>query len=525
MSEQWVEKYRPRYLNEVVGNATAVGQLEDWANVWRGGGSELKTMKKKGALLVGPPGVGKTTAALALANQMGWDVLELNASDKRNAAVVKTIIGSGSTTNAFGSDGSFVSSRSGKRRLIVMDEADNLSGREDRGGIKAVIEILKKTKQPIVLIANDAYKLTKNRAIKDLCIIVKFAHLSENDITAALRKICRKEDLSLPDGDAPLRMIARNSAGDMRSAVNDLQSIATGKESIMAGDAENLSKRNLSPEIESVVRTILTTNDPHLARAAPRDLNVEPGFLLYYLDHNLPRAYPDAEDMAAGFDILSEADIYLARVYRRSVYTFWSYANDLMTAGLVLAGKKKLDHLDVQFPFIMKQMGMAKNANKTRNGVSAKLGKYAHMPSGQTTRELLPYFMPLYRESADFRTRMTSALRLDEKEIKYLLGDGAEDGELERLLSLVTDETERIPAALMGKSRRKAKKEEKKGEKSVPAPEEKTADKEGEKEKGGKEVKEEREKKTGKKRGEGDKKDKAGEKKEKKAKVRSLTDF
>lgn len=522
MSEQWVEKYRPESLDKIAGNKKAIKELQSWATIWKNGKSAK--IKKKGALLYGPPGVGKTTVALALAHDYGWDALELNASDKRNADAVRTIIGYGSTTNAFSEEGTF-SSKS-RRRLIIMDEADNLHARKDRGGINALIEVLKKTKQPIVLIANDSYKLTKKKAIKDLCVLIEFEHLSEDDIVAALRHICDNEKITLPDGDLPLKTIAINSAGDMRSAINDLQSIAMGKSSITEMDAESLSKRDLSPGIESAVRTILTTNDPYIARGAPRDLDVEPGYLLYYLDHNLPRAYDDIRDREAGFDILSLADIYLARVNRRSVYTFWSYANDLMTVGLVLTAKRKKDTFKVQFPYVMSLIGRAKGANAARNSITAKLGRYAHVPPNQTRLSLFPPFRDLYRKNSDFRTAMTSALRLDEKEIRYLLKDWyskeESEREAERLLSLVTDETEKIPAALMGKGRRKGKKEEKN---RIPAaPKEKTGVEKGEKEEEKEDTGERGEDKKSDREGKGDKRDK-GEKEEKKAKLMTLTDF
>ena len=187
-----------------------------------------------------------------------------------------------------------------------------------------------------------------------------------------------------------------------------------------------------------------------------------------------------------------------------------------MTAGLVLAGENKLDYLNVEFPYIMKQMGQAKMRNKTRNGVSAKLGKYAHLASAQSTMELLPYFMTLYRRDADFRTEMTKKLKLNEKEINYLMGDHAELEEITRLLALVTDETEKIPAALMGKSRRKREEKvtEAKKEEKTPA-----AVKNERKEKGPEKGKEKKEKP--KEEVKGDKNEEKG----KKAKVLSLTDF
>ena len=139
---EWAEKYLPEHLADIVGNTSAIRQMADWARTW--------TSRSKPLLLYGKPGIGKTSSVYALARDMNWDVIERNASDQRTAAVIERIAGAGSTTASL--TGSL-------RKLIVMDEADNLQGNADRGGARAIIECIKNARQPMILIANDLYGL------------------------------------------------------------------------------------------------------------------------------------------------------------------------------------------------------------------------------------------------------------------------------------------------------------------------------------------------------------------------------
>jgi len=163
----WTEKYRPKTLDEVVGNERALNALRQWANSWKTG-----KPKKRAVILAGKPGIGKTSSALALANEYGWTPIELNTSDARNAVKIKKVATSGAVNETFTDDGRFISSQTGGRKLIILDEADNLyekttgsnQGSEDlsdRGGKKAIIDTIKITNQPIILIVNDYYKLIR----------------------------------------------------------------------------------------------------------------------------------------------------------------------------------------------------------------------------------------------------------------------------------------------------------------------------------------------------------------------------
>ena len=100
----WTEKYRPKSLDEVIGNERAIIELRNWASLWY-----EKIPKKRAVILSGKAGTGKTSSALALANDFGWTAIELNTSDARNAMKIKHVATYGSVNETFSDDGKFIS--------------------------------------------------------------------------------------------------------------------------------------------------------------------------------------------------------------------------------------------------------------------------------------------------------------------------------------------------------------------------------------------------------------------------------
>jgi replication factor C large subunit len=111
-----------------------------------------------------------------------------------------------------------------KEKLILVDEIDGLSGRKDRGAVTAIKNIVKKSSFPIIMTANDAYA-DKLKVLRKLSVIIDFSPLDMEVVFSYLKKICDKEKIKYEDSD--LKTLARSCNGDLRAAINDLQTFSS----------------------------------------------------------------------------------------------------------------------------------------------------------------------------------------------------------------------------------------------------------------------------------------------------------
>jgi len=427
--EDWTEKYRPKHLRDIIGNERAVMALRAWAEKWDKG----TIPSKRAVVLSGKPGTGKTSSALALANDFGWTVVELNASDARNEAVIKKIATAGAINETFDDFGNFSPSRGGGRKLIILDEADNLyektdkseTGSEfgDRGGKKAIVETIQKTKQPVILIVNDYYDLVKGggEQLKQLTLLIQFYEASPGQIVELLKRICVEEDIT---ADVKvLRTIADRSKGDVRSAVNDLQSLGLNRKQISMESLDVLGYRDRETIVFDALREVFKTKSIQTSRDCLENVDVQPETMLLWIDENLPREYLDTEDLARGYEAVSKADVFFGRVQRRQYYDLWSYACDLMSSGVSVAKTHTYGNMQYAFPVWMKQLKNLQSLRMVRDGVAKKLAVLNHASSRKTRESILPQFQTLFRNDVRFACKMINTLDLSESEVKYLLGE------------------------------------------------------------------------------------------------------
>ncbi len=427
MAEPWTEKYRPRTLDEVVGNPSAVAELRRWAASW---GHRIPD--KRALILEGEPGVGKTSAAIALANEMGWALVEMNASDARNARSIRDVALRGATQQTFLGSGDYLRTREGGRKLILLDEADNVFGRQDQGGIGAIVDLIRETRQPVVLIANDYYELVRrSSSLRSLCKTVRFQPLHAPSIRSVLDRIARTEGVGIDD--ALLDYLAGRAGGDLRSAINDLQMIAEGRREVGEAATAVIGDRDRGTTVFAVLREIFESGDARRARGAYDKLDEAPEDFILWVDENLPLAYRNPPDLAAGLDAVGRADQYLGRSRWRQAYGLWSYAADLMTAGVAVARRGRFANAQMRFPLWLAAMSRSRGPRAVRDGLASKIGAHVHLSRRAVTQDVLPVFVQLFKHDADFRLAVSVRLDLSEREIAYLLGEDEDSHEVRHL--------------------------------------------------------------------------------------------
>jgi len=368
----WIEKYRPATLGEVSGHYDSIFALTGWANAW----DDDIDVEKKAVILYGTAGVGKTTTAIALANEMNWNLLELNASDVRNAKSIKKIVGSASESSDLG----------GSKTLILLDEADNLHGSSARGGVKVIIDIIKTTKQPIILIVNDFYKIPY--ALKSICECLEFAKINKVSMMSVLGKICDNENITV--GFGSLEKIIDNADGDLRTAVGDLQSSVSNKDSL---DKNNLflSESDEKKDVFKVMQGIFKAPNAIEAYKVINKSDKDPEELVQWVDQNLGTEFGSGAELLAAYACISKADLFLGRTKRRQNYKMWKHASVIMSCNINNISNNRSGmrrgFTRYESPKHWKLMSSSKVRRKNMKSCIEKIGRYCHVSQNYVSSE------------------------------------------------------------------------------------------------------------------------------------------
>ncbi|MHA1111897.1 MAG: replication factor C large subunit [Promethearchaeota archaeon] len=338
----WVEKYRPTSEKQIKGFTTNIKKIKEFITNFESkqkSGKQLKS-PEKAILLEGPPGIGKTTVVYALANDLGYSVVEMNASDVRTEkAIVEALQESISSTDLM----SFINPKKEKRKkFILIDEVDGISGQSDRGGVKAIITLIKKTKNPIIMTCN--FYSTKFRGLYDASTKIQCRSLRKVSIVKLLREIATKENLTV--NDTVLDAIAGNSGGDMRSAINDLQALAMG----VFSDVEFLDlHRDIQEKIFTFLQTMFDQKTVKNARDILSNIDFDYKILHKIIHANLPGLVTQTKDLYQVIMNLVDADTLMSRIMTRMDFSLLPYYFDLVSGGVILSVEKRLSESSERF--------------------------------------------------------------------------------------------------------------------------------------------------------------------------------
>ncbi|MBW6451871.1 MAG: replication factor C large subunit [DPANN group archaeon] len=386
----WIHKYKLKTLEEFIGNESAVKSLINWADNW-------KNEKMKAVLIMGPTGSGKTTITKLIAKKLNYNIVETNASDVRSKKALETFFGQSLNQQSLFYKG----------KIVLFDEIDGISGQNDRGAPGVIKKIIETSSHPIILTGTDSGS-SAVKAIKKICKIIKFEKVDTDIIQNLLKNICDLEKVYIED--KIIRAISRHADGDIRAAINDLETLAIKGTDINLDSVKGIGFRDSKRSIENILKILFITNDANIAIESMDNLGVDPGEMLEWVRENMPREYTDKKDIAKAYEFISRADIFKGRITRMQYYRFMVYEIQLMTAGVAASKSEKPRNLK-SYHFPTKIAVMARTMfERAKNKTNAKaLSPHIHT-STHVAREYFPLIKLMKEKNPEQYRRLSEEI-------------------------------------------------------------------------------------------------------------------
>jgi len=393
----WVESSRPRTVEELIGNEEARLAIIKWLAEWVIGSKPL--------LLLGPPGVGKTTVVQALSFQFDYDLIEMNASDTRNREVLlNRIIPAFKNTSLLE-----------KKMLLFLDEVDGISGRQDIGGIEYLVSVLKAPTIPVIMAANS--RDTKIRDLAKISKVIEFEPIHPRLLLLYINHILKKHNVTLSPEDK--FSIVRSSNGDVRALLNNAQSISAGydayKEDSFDVDiksAVNLFFSCLSAEEAKKIlsRTDAVYIDPRFGISSDerrRDI-------VNALFSSILSSRIDISILAIMLDILSKIDVLVGRMGTNRHWSLLKYFDTLIAYGLFYISRNKAIKYS-QYNMAWPVMGPILARGQSLKKLAGDLAQAAHTSKSTFSTLYLPYLIQVMINTEHDPRIFATNSNLDEK--------------------------------------------------------------------------------------------------------------
>lgn len=379
----WTVKHAPKTLAEFVGNSRAKAEFLDWLKNW--------SPNKRWALLVGPPGVGKTTLVYLAAKAMGMDVVEINREN----------IGAGFSLDKLAEAVSTSATLLGAgRKMVLVEEVEvTLGGFSDT---ERFFEVLNRTRVPVVFTMNDQDALYSNRKLYPLrgehCVQIRFEKVRVDQIEGLLDRVCRLEGVKVEK--QVLRVLAENAEGDVRAALNDLQAVCTGEEVVREGDIDWVSRRDTQTYAYRTVLDVIRSQSIYTAKDVVENSLADWDTIFVWLVENLP-AYPKPLDsLGACCEALSQASIYKYRAYRFRIYEQMKFAEDFVCYAPQALGDRPFRKLE--FPLRLKYLSRSREMRLRFGAVFSVLSKHLHTYEGSPLGSDIPFVAFFAQNSRSF---------------------------------------------------------------------------------------------------------------------------
>jgi replication factor C large subunit len=384
----WSEKYRPASLEDMVGNEEGRAKLRIWLRKWKPG--------SKAALLVGPPGTGKTTTVHLVARDAELQLVELNASDSRTKDRLSKKVGEAITsTSLFGG-----------MSLIFLDEVDGLAGRADFGAVEFIKDAVKKSQSPVVMAANDP-ESDEVRKLGSAATRIEFRKPEPAEVVKRLEKIAQKEKLVVSKDE--MARIASAANGDLRAAINFLQSGLPARKDEEMTASQSVNAFFEAPDESAALRALRAY--PGQPREKIRDIFTA-----------VVRSRVHEERKAGALDVLSRTDVIMGRMMKGKDWRLLRYLDPLLANDLwkVLGDGGPRFTLDaVPWPL---QLRIWNDSRKLKD-VAALMGKRVGISQRGFLVEDMPYLLLLCADDG-FREELVKSLDLEENYALFLAKEG-----------------------------------------------------------------------------------------------------